>query len=415
MPSPPSPWTTSPRPAGGARRSVATLVAAATLLAAGPALAQPTLGLWAESPSPLVADVRAGIDAYYGFDYAEALRRFDRVVAARPRHPIGYFLRAEAYWWQYLNDRQNAGALRQLEGNLEAAIARGEAHLDERPDDPEVRFIVGSAYGRRGMLAGTKKDAWDAARDAQRAKKHLSEVRELAPDVVDALTAEGLYKYYVARFGAVVRAASRLLFGLKGDQEGGLAALDRARREGTYTKVEAAFFEGLFYLQFEDRPVEAQRILDGLRKRYPRNLYFATMAAFARQRQERYEAARTMYEATLDQLARTRVYGREGESITRLFYGQTLMALGALDEAQAQFVRVVQLDARESDAHPHAVLNLGRVADLQNDEAAAQRYYRQVLKLPDAADSHDAARRHLDDPFSASDLPLLVAGAGAGH
>jgi tetratricopeptide (TPR) repeat protein len=390
--------------------TIAGLVMCAAL-SAGPLRAQGALGLWEETPGPLVAQIQAGVDDYYGFDYTGALARFDRVIAAIPEHPVGYFLKAEAYWWLFLNDRQNGRARRELERWLDEAITRGERRLGTNPDDVETLFILGSAYGRRGMLAGTAKDAWKAARDAQRAKGRLDRVQELAPANVDAVAAEGLYEYYVGTFGSVTRAASRVLFGLRGDRAAGLMALDTARRSGTYTRTEAGFFQGLFYLQFEDRPAAAQPILDRLRERYPRNLYFTTMAAYARQRQRRFEAARPMYESVLRELAGTRVYGREGESITRLFYGQTLMALGSYDAAWEQFVRVVQLRASESDAYPHAYLFLGRLADVGGDRPVAETYYRKVLSLPDAAGSREAAERYMKRPFAQTEIPELVGGS----
>jgi tetratricopeptide (TPR) repeat protein len=389
--------------------TIAILIVCAALKA-GHLRAQPALGLWDETPGPLVAQIQAGVDDYYEFDYTGALARFDRVIAALPEHPVGYFLKAEAYWWLFLNDRQNGRARRELEHWLQEAITRGERRLETSPDDVETLFILGSAYGRRGMLAGTAKDAWKAARDAQRAKSKLDRVEKLAPANVDAVAAKGLYEYYVGTFGSVTRAASRVLFGLKGDRAAGLRALDTARRAGTYTRTEAGFFQGLFYLQFEDRPTAAQPILDRLRERYPRNLYFATMAAYARQRQRRFETARPIYESVLRQLSGTRVYGREGESITRLFYGQTMMALGSYDAAREQFVRVVQLRASESDAYPHAYLFLGRIADLRGDRPVAETYYRKVISLPDAAGSRAAADRHLKRPFAKVEIPRLVGG-----
>ena len=375
-----------------------------------PVRAQSALGLWEETPGPLVAQIQAGVEDYYSFDYNGALARFDGVIAAMPDHPVGYFLKAEAYWWLFLNDRQNGRARGELERWLGEAITRGERRLAASPDDVETLFILGSAYGRRGMLAGTAKDAWSAARDAQRAKGKLDRVQELAPDNVDAVAAEGLYQYYVGTFGSVTRAASRLLFGLRGNRAAGLRALDTARRLGTYTRTEAGFFQGLFYLQYEDRPEAARPILDRLRERYPRNLYFATMAAYARQRQRQFDAARPIYESVLEHLSSTRVYGREGESITRLFYGQTLMALGEYDAASEQFVRVVQLRASESDAYPHAYLFLGRLADVRGDRQLAETYYRRVLSLPDAAGSRDAAERYLDRPFGQAEITDLVGG-----
>lgn len=379
-------------------------------LHAGQLGAQEALGLWEETPAPLVAEMQAGVEDYYAFDYPGAMARFDRVIAAMPEHPVGYFLKAEAYWWLFLNDRQNGRARRELERWLEEAITRGEGRLGSHPEDVETLFIVGSAYGRRGMLAGIAKDAWKAARDAQRAKGKLDRVQELSPDNVDAVAAGGLYQYYVGTFGSVTRTASRFLFGLRGDREAGLRALDSARRNGTYTRTEAGFFQGLFYLQYEDRPAAAQPILDRLRERYPRNLYFTTMAAYARQRQRRFEAARPIYESVLRQLSGTRVYGREGESITRLLYGQTLMALGGYDAAAEQFVRVVQLRASESDAYPHAYLFLGRLADLGGNRAVAETYYRKVLSLPDAAGSRAAAERYMERPFAKGEIPALVGG-----
>lgn len=388
-----------------------TVVAALALaVSAGPAGAQDEIGLWAADPGPLVGQIKAGIDAYYDFDYAGALRRFDAVVAARPDHPVGYFLRAEAYWWQYLNDRRNARIERSLQENLELAIEHGKQRLQSHPGDSETLFVLGSAYGRRGMLAGTHREAWRAARDARKAKQHLGRLRELAPGLVDAVAAEGLYRYYVSRFGAVVRTASRLFFGLQGDREEGLAYLDRARREGAYTRTEAAFFQGLFYLQFEDRPAAAQRILEQLRSRYPRNPYFATMAAYARQKQGDFTDARRLYEAVLERLARDRVYGREGVSLTRFFHGQTLLALGDLQGAERQFRDVAALEASESDALPHAHIFLGRIADLRGDRDAAVITYRQALALPDAADSHAVARGLLKSPFTRRQLGTAVGG-----
>lgn len=390
-------------------RTLACIVAHAALIPA-PLAAQEALGLWARSPGPLVSEIRAGIEDYYAFDYAGALARFDRVIAAAPEHPVGYFLKAEANWWLFLNDRQDDATRRELERWLGQAIARAERRLETHPDDVETLFILGSAYGRRGMLAGTARDAWSAARDAQRAKGKLDRVQELAPDNVDAVAAEGLYQYYVGTFGSVTRAASRLLFGLSGDRQAGLRALDTARRRGTYTRTEAGFFQGLFYLQYENRPSAAQPILDGLRDRYPENLYFATMSAYARQRQGIFLAARPIYESVLKKLSGTRVYGREGESITRLFYGQTLMALGAYGAAENQFVRVVQLRAAESDAYPHAYLFLGRLADLAGKRDIAETYYRKVLSLSDAAGSREAAERYLQRPFAEAEIPALVGG-----
>jgi len=379
-------------------------------LSASEIVAQDRLGLWSESPSRPVRDVRAGIEAYYDFDYEGAMDRFDRVVARLPKHPVGYFLRAEAYWWLFLNDRRNERARGRVEKNLDVAIDLAKARVEKHPDDVESWFILGSAYGRRGMLAGMERDAWDAARSAKKAKEALDRVEQLDPGNADAEAARGLYQYYVGTFGAVTRTASKLLFGLEGDQGKGLRALDRARREGTYTRTEAAFFQGLFYLQFEERPEDAMTIFDRLRQQYPNNLYFATMAAFARQRLGRFEEARSLYETTLEQLADTGVYGPEGESVTRLFYGQTLMAHEEYEVAREQFTRVVRLGAEESDSFPHAYLFLGRLADLRGDREIAERYYHRVLSLPDRHGSHDAAERHLDAPFRSGQILPAVSG-----
>lgn len=393
---------------------MATRILAAALLALGlsasESVAQDRLGLWSESPDRLVREIRTGVEAYYDFDYEEAMDRFDGVVARLPKHPVGYFLRAEAYWWLFLNDRRNDRARGRVEKNLDVAIDLARARVEEDPDDIESWFILGSAYGRRGMLAGMERDAWGAARSAKKAKEALDRVEQLDPGNADAEAARGLYQYYLGTFGAVTRTASKLLFGLEGDQGKGLRALDHARREGTYTRTEAAFFQGLFYLQFEERPEDALTILDHLRQRYPDNLYFGTMAAFARQRLGRFEEARSLYETNLDRLADTRVYGPEGESVTRLFYGQTLLAHEEYEAAREQFTRVVQLGAEESDAFPHAYLFLGRLADLRGDREISGRYYRKVLSLPDRHGSHDAAERHLDAPFRSGQIVPAVSG-----
>lgn len=134
------------------------------------------------------------------------------------------------------------------------------------------------------------------------------------------------------------------------------------------------------------------------------------MAAYARQKQGDFADARRLYEAVLERFARDRVYGREGVSLTRFFYGQTLLALGDLQGAERQFRDVAALEASESDALPHAHIFLGRIADLRGDRDAAVIAYRQALALPDAADSHAVARGLLKSPFTRRQLGTAVGG-----
>ena len=134
------------------------------------------------------------------------------------------------------------------------------------------------------------------------------------------------------------------------------------------------------------------------------------MAAYARQKQGQFLEARRLYEATLGRLAEGGVYGREGISLTRYFYGQTLLGLGDLTGAEREFRTVAGLRAVESDAFPHAHIFLGRIADLRGDRTAAEIAYRQALALPDAADSHAVARRLLQSPFTSGQLRAVVGG-----
>ncbi|MGH9594383.1 MAG: hypothetical protein ACRD5L_14935, partial [Bryobacteraceae bacterium] len=48
----------------------------------------------------LPPEAALGLQTLYGGDPAGAMEIFQKIAAARPNHPLGYMLEAEAQWWK---------------------------------------------------------------------------------------------------------------------------------------------------------------------------------------------------------------------------------------------------------------------------------------------------------------------------
>ena len=114
---------------------------------AAPIAAQDALGLWAPTPGPLVAEIRAGIEDYYAFDYAGALADFFTLTPEARRRversDAGILLRRRP-----LPDRRHRRTARLQEGH-----ARRLSRVGARPAGPDAACSSTDpdAGGERGV------------------------------------------------------------------------------------------------------------------------------------------------------------------------------------------------------------------------------------------------------------------------
>ena len=183
-------------------------------------------------------------------------------------------MRVNALWWRIQmnpNDRSKDGAFQSQVDRVIEEVAQWTAREPGRAD---AWFFLGGAYGLRVQFRVLRAERLAAARDGKRIKEALERALALDPTLQDAYFGIGLYHYYAGMAPSILKILSWLLGLPGGNREQGLQEMWRARNRGELLRGEADFQLQLIDLWYEQKPVEALTLLEGLRASYPHNPIF---------------------------------------------------------------------------------------------------------------------------------------------
>lgn len=226
------------------------------------------------APEPLAKAYDLILDAR--FDEADQQLR----QACGPAPPTGcQTLQAVSQYWQLLFDPENTSQDEALLAKINAAIASADAWSGREPQRAEAWFYTGGAYGTRVLIRDLRGQLFAAARDGKRIHDALQRAVALDPALQDAYFGLGLYHYYAAIAPTVARVVGWLLFLPAGDRAGGLREMQQTETRGVLLRGEAEYQLHLIYLWYEQRPMDALALAEGLRSRYPHNPLFAFRVA----------------------------------------------------------------------------------------------------------------------------------------
>ncbi|HXH08025.1 MAG TPA: tetratricopeptide repeat protein [Vicinamibacterales bacterium] len=258
-------------------------------------------------------------------------------------------------------------------------IARGR--VERTPRDAQAHYELGAALGLKASytasVEGRLLAGFRAARGAFDAHER---VLELDPRRKDAGLTVGTYRYIVAALSLPVRWMAYVA-GFGGGRERGIRLIEEAAAYPGETSTEAKFALVLVYNR-EKRYDDALAVLRQLRREYPRNrLVVLEEGATALRAGRAVEAERILTEgiARLAGDPRPRIPGEEAlwhlkRASARLLVKNTAGALADLRVAQADADAPRWIRGRVQ-------LELGRIADLRGDRAAAVAHYREARAL----------------------------------
>jgi len=379
--------------------------------------------------SPHSAELlRAGYQSAYNLDYEDALSAFRRAVEADPNDPAAYRAVAAITW---LNLMFSRGALSSDEflsslpesntamkappaamaatfhTNIQKAIDLAEGQVRKRPLDAGAYFNLGSA---RGLLAAysvsIEGSLFGAVRLARGAFKAQERVLELDPSRKDASFFTGSYRYAVANLGSVKRMLAYIA-GFGGDRALAIRMLEESAAYPSDVQVDAAILLVLVYNK-ERRYDDALRLLDDLRRRYPRNRLLWLESGSTELRAGRPSRALEYLDAGIAILERDPRQKAFGEAA--MWYakrGAAFAAIGSPARAEADLHRALAAEGR-GWVHGRSHLELGKLADLSGNRAAAVAEYRRAAALC-GADRDPVARseaeRYLGKPYPGTKAP----------
>lgn len=351
----------------------------------------------------VVRHAQRGLDSLYNLNFAAAERAFGRVERRYPEHPIAPFLKALNVWWRILVDLEDRSHDAAFFAELEEVIDRADRRLDEDAGDFDGRFFKGAALGFRGRHRSNRRQWFRAARDGKRAMDYVLGVAEENPKVADYQFGKGIYDYYAAMVPERYPWAKPLMvFFPSGSRERGIRLLSQTAREGAFLQTEAVYFLLQIQYLYERDIRRSIELVDWLRNEHPRNSFFHTFEGRVRARAGQWTRVEQIFSEVLeryrsgwsgynDAVAQQAYYYIARSRLVRDEYRDALAALHQIERlAQGQRYGYFKTWGR---------LRQGMAYDALGRRDLAIDRYRQVLRMPDRAGSHERAERYLQRPY----------------
>jgi tetratricopeptide (TPR) repeat protein len=385
-------------------------IAALVLVSAGWTAPQPALHATGQTSTELR---RQAFDHAYNLDHDDAMVLLRKAIELDPGDPAAHWSLASVLW---LNMLFRKGAVTvdhylgsfsrarvemkapppeldaEFRRHVERAIALAEKRVAANPRDPSAQYDLGAALGfRASYIATVEGKLLGGFKAARRAFDAHEKVLELDPSRGDAGLVVGTYRYIVSTLSPLMRMMAYVA-GFGGGRDKGIEMLKAAAASRSDSSTDAMFALVLVYNR-EHRFDEAMRVLDDLRRRYPRNRLVLLEAGSTALRAGRHQQADLLLTEGLAMLAReTRPRIPGEEALWRYKRGASRAALGQTDAALADLRAATASDA-QAWVSGRAHVELGRLALARRDVQTAAAEARQARTLCEQGNDPDCVEQ----------------------
>lgn len=356
---------------------------------------------------------RDGFNALYNMDYSGARDRFESLGQLAPQHPAAQLYQATTLWLEILNrqrrlrsnlfsgnsffaeteEKVDPATDKRLRALANAAIGRSQRALATHPNDTEALYYQGMAHGLIASYEATvTRSFFSALRNGLASVRLHEQVLKLDPEYVDARLTTGTYNYIMGSLPLYVKILAAL-GGYRGSRERGLEAIRTVAEHGRWANDDARVALLTFYAR-ERRYADALQTVSVLAQKYPQNYVFQLERAGLLIELGRGAESRRIFEALLDNPARSSV-----ADLIHYQYAEALAAQRQPDEAIRHFVAAASAPKAAAELETRATLRAGQMSDLLGRRDAAMQHYRHVLDMPNVYDSHEQARRGLKQAY----------------
>jgi tetratricopeptide (TPR) repeat protein len=230
-------------------------------------------------------------DLTYNLDHDEAMALLRQAVAADPNDAANHRALASTIWLNilfqrgavtvdhYLGSFTNAkvdlkNPPPELDAEFKREVARAielsEKRVAAAPRDAQAHFDLGTAVGLQASYIASVEGRLKAGFDAAQRSYDAEELAlKIDPNRKEAGLIVGTYRYLVSTLPWAWRMVAYMV-GFGGGKELGLSLIEQTAAAGKENRTDAEFALVLLYNR-EQRYGDALRVLDTLRKRYPRN------------------------------------------------------------------------------------------------------------------------------------------------
>jgi hypothetical protein len=239
-------------------------------------------------------ELTEAFDHLYNFNFPAAHADINRYIAAHPKEPLGYAIRAAAYLFyeldrlgilesEFLTSDKHIAEKKGLRPDpdvrakflkaLEDAQSRADIALAANANDRQALFAMSIVEGvTTDYMAFVEKHQIASLSPAKRSNNYAQQLLKLNPPCVDAYITAGISEYMVGSLPFFIRWFVRF-DNVQGSKEQGVKNLELVVRDGHYFKPFAKILLGIIDLR-EKHPRETGKLLESLAHDYPANPLF---------------------------------------------------------------------------------------------------------------------------------------------
>ena len=354
-----------------------------------------------------IEQLQRAADLTYNLDHDEAVRLLRDAVARAPENTAAHRALASTLWLNLLF-RRGAVTVDHYLGSftrssvevpppppavdaefrkeVARAIELAEKRISAAPKDPQAHYDLGAAVGlEASYIASVEGKLLAGFRAARRSYDEQETALDLDSRRKDAGLVVGTYRYIVSTLSLPMRLVAYVA-GFGGGKERGIQMLEEAAAYPGDSRTDALFALVLVYNR-ERRYDDALRVLDQLKRRYPRNRLLLLEAGSTALRAGRAGPADALLSDGLTMYARDNRPKVPGEAaLWRYKRGAARVALGRRDEARADLNAALAPDAARW-VQGRARVELAKLAIGRGDRDGAIRESRAAIDL--CGQAHD--------------------------
>ncbi len=344
--------------------------------------------------------VRAGVDAFYNYEYEKSIRILTQARVDYPEHPGVHVAWAAAHWRKDETHLPVEEIYTNFERNLAEIVVVYDTLVARYPHDLEYQIYYGSAKGLNARIFLGQKKWIPTLVSAYQGFRIIQDAFEKDSTLTDAYLPIGIVEYYAGMSNVLVKAGAEM-FGLQASREEGIRKMEIVANQGPWAWTESMSILSFIY-QFIDIDDEKGLALSQiLSEKYPNNFDFQVHYTFSLMVTDDLKGARKQLKRLNPQLAKMgprhqKLYTSYLNYLWGYYYyvtGDNEKALGFMDQCINLYTS--EMEGFLANAHLHK----GMILDKMRKRSAAVNAYKNCIKLPSHYDATKWAKLYLDEPF----------------
>lgn len=362
---------------------------------------------WSILSSEADSLVLQGANHIYNIEFEEAEEKFNFLIDKYPNHPSGYFLSAMVDWWKITlyryTDKINKDFLRKIDKTIDVS----EYLLSEVENDITGLFFKGGALGYRARFYSNEKEWFSAASDGKEAFEIMIESHKLAPGNHDIMLGTGIYNYFSEAIPESYPLLKPLVYFFPpGNKKIGLLQLRASMNYARYTKVEAQVTLMQIYYSFEKDFQQAHYYANDLFEKYPKNPYFHRYLGRCEVKLGNWQKIEDTWRDILKNCLKRKTGYDNLTAREALYYvGLALQRRKEYETAIRYLTKCIEVSEfvdydEETGFLISAHVKLALLLDKTGKRKEAIKLYKQILKMKDYDNSHNTAKKYLENPYN---------------